>query len=529
MDKLSDLKPGDVLGQVDLGSYISSMAKGVAEAQRALDDNTIGLLGAFTQKLDGLAGKSLLQLGLSPAFYHFRSATISASVAMSIRVRQEIDVKVHVEAGKGSSSSTTTTSTVKQTSSAHETVTFSDHVAQTQSASSGASAMQAIDSYAAGNSATSTQFVLAERLAVAAASRSILKGSGLVLYNGPADLYAVPPAGQEWAVLHLAQPAQGEQYQLKPGAPYVPSAGTTPDDMAQAIKALVKTAYILPAAAASGDLREVQFDSNSHIVKPVGGVDYSARLRALAQLVDAANLDPVAVTGHTDGVGPADYNQRLSQLRANSVRDVLATYNVTVDSATGLGETGAANNVADQTQRWAKVAVKPFTGCLIYIEDDPGALSATITGQLKSGAYPTLGEGIHQRGNIMTAAQLAAQFISTDKVEASQSGELVYLTNSATSNEKVAKVQVFAAQSSSAQSDSSTDLDVDQDTTANTALEQLTETKSNRAAAIAGSVDVRFARMFDVSMSGNMSIAAELVSIPAPPEFLQFIKDYLED
>jgi outer membrane protein OmpA-like peptidoglycan-associated protein len=532
MDKLSDLKPGDVLGQVDLGSYIAAMGKGVAEAQRALDDNTIGLLGAFTEKLEGLRGKSLIQLGLSPAFYHFRSATISASVTMSMQVRQEFDIALHVEAGKGSSSSSSTATSVKQISSAHEKVIFSNHVAETKSEASGASAMEAIDSYAESNASTSSHFVLAERLAVAVAGKSALKGSGLVLYNAAADLYAVPPAGREWAVLHLAAPANGEVYQIKPGSPpYAPTVGTTPSDMAQAIKSMVKAAYILPAAAVPGDLREVRFDTNSHVVKEVGGVDYSARLRGLAQIVDAATLDPVAVAGHTDGVGPAGYNQRLSELRAASVRDVLVTYNVAVSAATGQGETGATDNQPDQSQRWARVAVKPFAGCFIYIEDDPGILAGNIGGQVKAGAYPANGEGLVQAGNVSSASALAAQLANEAKIEASLSGELVYLTNSKTSGAAVAKVQLFAAQSSSSssQSDSSTDLDVNQGRSTNTALDQLSKTEVNRAAAVAGSLDVRFARMFDVSMSGNMSIAAELVSVPAPAEFLQFIKDYLED
>lgn len=91
MERLDHLKPGDVLGQADLATYISAMGLGVAEAQRALDDNSVHQLGDFLDPQLGLEGKSLIQLGLMPAFYHFRSATLTCSVSMSLRVQETIN------------------------------------------------------------------------------------------------------------------------------------------------------------------------------------------------------------------------------------------------------------------------------------------------------------------------------------------------------------------------------------------------------------------------------------------------------
>jgi hypothetical protein len=51
----------------------------------------------------------------------------------------------------------------------------------------------------------------------------------------------------------------------------------------------------------------------------------------------------------------------------------------------------------------------------------------------------------------------------------------------------------------------------------------------NRTVAVGGSVDVGFSRKFEMDVTGNSSISARLVSIPAPPEFLATIKEYLKE
>ncbi|WP_108263265.1 hypothetical protein [Mangrovicoccus ximenensis] len=49
----------------------------------------------------------------------------------------------------------------------------------------------------------------------------------------------------------------------------------------------------------------------------------------------------------------------------------------------------------------------------------------------------------------------------------------------------------------------------------------------NRTVAVGASVDVRFSRQFEMNVTGNSAISARLVSIPAPPQFLETIKTYL--
>ena len=530
MEQLSKLKPGDVLDQVDLGSYVLAMAKGVAEAQKALDDNTVGLLGTFSQPIAGLAGKSLLQLGLSPAFYHFRSATISASVSMSIRVRQEFEIGVHVGFGQSQGSSSTSTSSAQQASSANSSLTFEDHF--TAKSSTGTQGMEAIDSYSSSND--SSHFVLGERVALASSAKAGLQSDRLVRYDSTAELYVVPAAAEKhWAVIGLAGGSTAtDSFNISAANPSQPGVTGSAEDLATALKtdliAKSYAVYILTAVPGSDDLRKVLFTTNSYLVKSAGD---QARLRALAHIA-AAIPNSLTVTGYTDGVGPADYNKRLSELRAQSVAAILRANGATVSAIAGVGEQGVTSQSADQARRKAEVGfTSALSRCYLYIEGstpfDPqiGSNSWYLT----KGDYDSDGIGVLGKTAVANAASLVTQLNSISVIEAQAIGELVYLTNSATSSSQAATVRVYKEQSSSQQTEQTTDLGLTEDASSSSSGAQGFGKQAKTASAFAASVDARFSRMFDVSMSGNMSIAAELVCIPAPPEFLQLIKDYLGD
>jgi outer membrane protein OmpA-like peptidoglycan-associated protein len=67
----------------------------------------------------------------------------------------------------------------------------------------------------------------------------------------------------------------------------------------------------------------IQFDFNSVRVRP----ESQQALANLAQALQAPELSAArfAIEGHTDAKGGADYNQRLSQQRAQAVKQVLAS------------------------------------------------------------------------------------------------------------------------------------------------------------------------------------------------------------
>lgn len=75
-------------------------------------------------------------------------------------------------------------------------------------------------------------------------------------------------------------------------------------------------------------------------------------LRALAREVeDGARIDSMRVTGHTDRIGPAEYNQRLSERRANSVVEFLSglsAFSGMDIQGRGMGETAPVVQCEDK-------------------------------------------------------------------------------------------------------------------------------------------------------------------------------------
>ncbi|MBE9549907.1 MAG: OmpA family protein [Proteobacteria bacterium] len=84
------------------------------------------------------------------------------------------------------------------------------------------------------------------------------------------------------------------------------------------------------------DLRNVNFEFDSATLK----TSATEKLDTVSELLASHGSVVVEVAGHTDSVGPEDYNQGLSERRANSVRDYLIAKGISSDrmSAKGYGE-----------------------------------------------------------------------------------------------------------------------------------------------------------------------------------------------
>ncbi|MBK8025380.1 MAG: hypothetical protein IPK19_29310 [Chloroflexi bacterium] len=113
---------GQELLNVPLPDMVTKLALGIADAQRALDQNsvetaqllaetTIPLVMAVTQTIaeDGSVSftsappgdVSLLQIGLLPTFYQFSEATIEVTMDIKTTTSTETNVKVGVQAKAG--------------------------------------------------------------------------------------------------------------------------------------------------------------------------------------------------------------------------------------------------------------------------------------------------------------------------------------------------------------------------------------------------------------------------------------------
>jgi len=113
---------GQELLDVPLPDMVTKLALGIADAQRALDENsvetaqelagaTIDVVPAITQTIaaDGSVSfasadpipMSLLQVGLNPTFYQFQEETIEVTMDIKTTTSSETNVSVGVKAKAG--------------------------------------------------------------------------------------------------------------------------------------------------------------------------------------------------------------------------------------------------------------------------------------------------------------------------------------------------------------------------------------------------------------------------------------------
>lgn len=77
------------------------------------------------------------------------------------------------------------------------------------------------------------------------------------------------------------------------------------------------------------------FDFDKAVLKPEGKTAIDAEV--LSKINQVSKLELVLVTGHTDRIGTQAYNQKLSERRADAVRDYLVSKGVAKDKIETLG------------------------------------------------------------------------------------------------------------------------------------------------------------------------------------------------
>ena len=77
------------------------------------------------------------------------------------------------------------------------------------------------------------------------------------------------------------------------------------------------------------------FDFDKAVLKPEGKAAIDSEI--ITKLSQVQKLELVLVTGHTDPIGTQQYNQKLSERRADAVRDYLVSKGVPKDKIETLG------------------------------------------------------------------------------------------------------------------------------------------------------------------------------------------------
>jgi len=582
MPDYDGLKPGEILADASVAEFISRLGLGIAEAQRALDENTIDQLAEFTKARDDLRGRTLLDLGLMPAFYHYQSADLSCSLQLSLKVQKSlgVDVKTSIDVKKDSGSSETDALSETETSSGSETRTSTRTAAVTIKMNS-ASVLKVGGADFAPEGTNPAAKIADLTTKLRASDTSGIQRALVVPKTTPVNPTVEPPSdkviaspnavafltgGFDHGIIEIkAVPAAPEDFVLDgavKATPTLPQANNRAyaDDLAAKIKAL---GYEANVVGEGGRLSSISFDFDEAVIRPGDG----KRLTRAAQFLIATG-HKVKVLGHTDTSGRPEYNVKLGNQRVQAIITYMLAQGVPanqLEPQPSTGEkkwidAGEPDEVKDEAHRLGELLLTGTSSSFVGIAGDAthkltnvspdlrpnpqapgngfvflyGAANTNLaTGGrkvvIKGRDFPLSGAAVG--GNVTHSPEAyainLANAVNADpavKVKAWPTGNVTNLANEGDEF----SLELVTTESREIVLTGSEGVTITSQFS-KTKTQSKTSTKTgNTSVAFGASVDVRYARSFEMTVTGNSAINARLVSIPAPPEFLSTIKEFLK-
>lgn len=586
MADIEDMTPGQVLAEASVADFIKSLGLSIAEAQKALDENSVNQMGEFLTPRDGLGGKSLLDIGLMPAFYHYQHADITCSMQLSLRIEKNIGVGVNLSG----SYNDTSTENNSQTSTESSTTSGSSTSTQTRSAevrvnvaSQGALTVGGNNFQLTGNSPRERIEALSDAIrgqnditraiplqdctpidptpsSTAPTERVICSPNAVAFIGG----------GYENGLIRINRNPtvanSPENFRLN-GSLTVPVNRTTGTgdaaklqyarDVTTAIDATAFTALLLEAGKPH---LSILFEVDKAFIHS----EYDNRLRNFAGFLRATGLT-CNVNGYASRTAGDEYNQRLSDRRAAEVRGRLIAHGVPTAQlpTNAFGEDrwraeGVPDEYEHQPHRVVEL-VPDTSDHFIWIDGDPSNQLVDVTpdqrGANNNGdngwvyVYDALGladindrtvtikgqsftlsgsaVGSHVADSAEAYALNLASAVNANtavRVKASAAGNVTNLCNEGDSYRLI----LVTSSNREINLSGSSGVTVTQSFTRSSSSTGTQANTGNRTVAIGASIDVRYGRQFEMNVTGNSSISARLVSIPAPPQFLESIKEFLD-
>lgn len=585
MAKLDELSPGQILADASVAQFIQAMGVSIAEAQKQLDLNSLAQVAEYTAPREGLAGKSLLQLGLSPPFYHYQHADLTVSMQLLMKVGNSetfgIGGKIEYGFDKGSGGSSAgkarqaqiklsklpasvSVDGKKLDATGDDLESAGEALAKLLRKPEGAFDLALVDS--------PSKSIGVERVPPTATNPVLTPGAVAFLPTGARDsallrISTTPTAGQSL------------DFVLDASTTVTVPAGADARDFASKVQQAIdaETGYKARlvsetgtgAPSAPGALAIALFDTGQDKLLPAA----LSELEKFAQTMSGALSRPLAVFGYADVRGSTDDNLKLGKRRAASVAAHLRHLkftDVTETDATDLGEarwTGTGTPANNAQFRRAEVRDRNGSAHYIAIEAEgstrlqetptPDKTAADATGdgfvvvsraaalpvdatQLKlitpatsfdlSGAAVNTGtENLavdSPQAHAFNLAKAINAKSADTKVRATRRGSVVVLA----STDDAVLIDLVLLGSKAVELKAENGASISKPlpaTTDSSAAADKPADQTKRTFAIGASVDFRTSRMFETSVNGNSSISARLVSVPAPVEFLDEIRKFL--
>ena len=587
MAQIEEMTPGEVLADAKVAQFIKELGIGIAEAQTELDENSVRQMEAFTRPRDGLGGRSLLQLGLMPPFYHYEHADLSVSLQLRLQVAETDEfgfgLDARFDSDRRSSEESEASERVEESGSRVEA--RSAHL-RYRADSGGVLAVNGSEVSGEGSDPLARLRDLQGRLT----DRDAID---VVLYDPPETDFDISTTAPPDRVITTSRSVAIQETLKYRGlivlrenedTTYVLNPDTSVDTEAQGDL----TAY----AEHVQDAIEAEdgFDTLLHPPDPEEGwnwrIEFGHDVAHVENAADRENLivlarilaatgDTVRVEGMTDRTGSAAYNVDLSRRRAAAVKKILRDNGVPesqfdeevkhrgehrAEHEGELEENEAAPEwraawitTPDRTAYWLGVSgiLDPqtvLTGVEPDLRAEPGSGNGfvflwtpvgnleiggeTVTIASESGSeseeFTFRGSpgGGHGSGTPEAYARnLAADINESEPFRASREGNVVHVM--AAGDEYAVQLYSWSREHISLEGREGIRV-----------TEEFSRVRTSRVESqegrrttigVGATLDMRETRQFGLTVTGNSSISARLVSVPAPDEFKAAIRAMQEE
>lgn len=597
MADIDELTAGQVLADAEIAEFIKAMGLGIAEAQAALDANTVNQIPLFAEAQQGLGGRSLFDLGLSPAFYHYQHADITVSLQLSLKVSKDTSVGLGLTgsysdtATSDDSSSDTSTETSSGTSSnvQHREAKLEVKMTTDGALSVGSQNFQLtgesplVRIQNLGNQLRTTSGTGVERVLVTPSFSAV----NPECQPPSANIVCTPNAVAfkngvfTEAVIRVTRLPTGadETYKLNSSTSVTVTKQASTDAQAIEIATQIRAKGYSAHAYGQGDTFETlhfDFDGSSidqaEPLRPGETRTNRKKLASISRAIIGQSLK-VQVLGYTDTSGPDAYNVKLGNARRDSIIAELKKLGVPEEQMLPLVESagekrwrdgGGADNTKDPDHRIGEVKLGSTPDKFVLIRGDAGHSIDPAQVNPNTIATPTgpdngfiFAGGANENANLSAggrkivikgtdfsvsgaangpnathapesyAANLARDVNAntTLQVKAWATGSICNLANSG----DAFQLLLVTSESRSINLVGTSDVSVTSQFSKARTTTKGTKATGNRTVAFGATLDVRFSKQYDQNVTGNSTISARLVAIPAPPQFLDQIKAFLAE
>jgi len=574
MSDYNGLRPGEILADASVADFISSLGLGIARAQQALDTNSIEQLDSFIQPIPGLGGKTLIEMGFSPAFYHYQHADITCSMNLHLRVEETtgVDFGINGAYNNAETSNDDSESNISNSSSGSRSETR-NREASLQITSRSAGEVRINDNRVSlgGADLESRLRSLVDGLASngdisAVAFERTETPINPITDASPQQVIVSPNAvafrafGYAGGVIRIASNSD-TTFVANPETSLQVGRSNSVSNYARKVKTAFEDAgYEVTHWPPGEPIHEVLFDIDRNNIRP----DQRDEMQEVAQMLARAGI-PFRLIGHADAPASPGHNLQLSRLRVDEVWRQLVANGVQpsqITSATGEGEAaanpgGAQDIPHDQAHRRVQILLEvdllliegadgqvisgvepdrrdhsePASNGWLHTFDAnnmSGVNGKQVTAEGRSWGLSGTAVGDHAADSPQAFAKNLANSINADsdsQISASAGGAVC---NLARKSDPV-QLHLISTSSRDLRMTSSDSITINEQFANSSSERETTRRTGNNTVAFGATLDVRHARQFELDVSGNSSISARLVSIPAPPEFLDTIRTFLRD